>query len=344
MTLLEEGAVQIICDALTVGSVGNISRQVRPEPLPLGSYQLASVALPDEPDHRRSYLHDALQHVREPSLGRREGQRLRRELAARALTYPAEAANGAVAETVREVVQGHPWIGTTIRNVVRNETGHSLDAPVDFQAEDLGQNSVRIVTSLGQSLALDLATEHRIIERALLAAAGVNQRLHLMMLLNAMTGFQSDEARFFEDKLTFLMRQVDPTRQEDRFDRIVDVAGLPSLADLPPGTTVDVDRLLEIRNDPECRNLRAWVRGSEALTDDEIREQVNAVRERVAQATQSTAGKTVRFLATTAADLLPYGGVAFGAIDTFVVDKVLGRPGPAVFLAKHYPSLFDEPQ
>jgi hypothetical protein len=227
---------------------------------------------------------------------------------------------------------------------VQSETDHKLDGPVDFEADDIGKNSVRVVTSLGRSLGLDLATEHRLVERALLAAAGVNQRLELMSDFNAMTGFQAEEAPFLEDKLSFLVRQLDPNLQENRFDRVVEVAGLPSLADLPPGTTVDVDRLLEIRDDPECRNLRAWVRGSETLTEDEIRDQVNAVRQRVALATQSKAGTVMRFLATAAADFLPWGGLAADGIDTFMIDKMLGRPGPAVFLAKHYRSLFDEPR
>jgi hypothetical protein len=30
-------------------------------------------------------------------------------------------------------------------------------------------------------------------------------------------------------------------------------------------------------------------------------------------------------------------------IPTFLVDNLIGRPGPAIFLAKHYPSIFVDP-
>ena len=86
----------------------------------------------------------------------------------------------------------------------------------EFKAEDIGKNSVRVVTSLGRSLGVDFATEHRLVERALLAAAGVNQRLELMSDFNAMTGFQAGEAPFLEDKLALLVRQLDPNLQENR--------------------------------------------------------------------------------------------------------------------------------
>ncbi len=143
------------------------------------------------------------------------------------------------------------------------------------------------------------------------------------------------------------MRQMDPEGHEGRFKRIVAIAGLPSFEAAPAGTTVDVDRLLKLRDADERREFRAWLRGVDSETDDEISQRFDSVRRRVASAVGSGAGRTIRFLVTTLAGAIPVAGPIVGpaldAGDTFLVDRVIGRPGPAVFLARHYPSIFVDP-
>ena len=105
--------------------------------------------------------------------------------------------------------------------------------------------------------------------------------------------------------------------------------------------TVNVARLLEAREHGDLVEFRQWLRTLDAATDDEIRERVNGVTARVARAFHGPTGKAVRFAATAAADLVPFGGVALGAIDEFVLEKVVPEPGPVSFLGSTYRSLFE---
>ena len=61
----------------------------------------------------------------------------------------------------------------------------------------------------------------------------------------------------------------------------------------------------------------------------------------------SPGGKLVRLAATTGIGLIPVvgpiAGAAAGAIDSFLVEKVLPRSGIVAFLTETYPSLFVSP-
>jgi hypothetical protein len=80
-------------------------------------------------------------------------------------------------------------------------------------------------------------------------------------------------------------------------------------------------------------------------TDEEIRDQLHPLRDRLSAALRGTSARAVRFLITTAASYAPDIGMAAGtglsALDSFVVDNVISRPGPASFLSRLYPSIFE---
>jgi hypothetical protein len=59
-------------------------------------------------------------------------------------------------------------------------------------------------------------------------------------------------------------------------------------------------------------------------------------------AVQSSSGRVARFITTTGIGLLsPIPGVIAGAIDSFIVDKILPKSGAWTFVNKLYPSIFD---
>jgi hypothetical protein len=69
---------------------------------------------------------------------------------------------------------------------------------------------------------------------------------------------------------------------------------------------------------------------------------VHPVRDALAQAIRTPAAKAVR-LATTAGVgvLFPPAGVGLSVLDTFLVDKVMPRPGPTAFLSRLSRSIFN---
>jgi hypothetical protein len=125
---------------------------------------------------------------------------------------------------------------------------------------------------------------------------------------------------------------------------VVRLGGLPGLDALPPSARIDVNLLLRLREAAECRELRTWLRGVDSRSDDEIMASFGSIGDELASITQSPLGRVARFLIITAVSLVPgvaplVAGTLSGG-DTFLLDRVLGKPGPAVFLGRHYPSIF----
>ena len=164
---------------------------------------------------------------------------------------------------------------------------------------------------------------------------------------DALTGFRDGEMSLFEQRLAFLARRLDPDIHEERFTRVLTIAGLPEVnAETQPGV-VDAGRLVEILRSDECREFRAWLRGVDSATDAEIEERFGKLREMISTAVHSKKGKAVRLAATTGIGFVPVAGqiagIAAGALDSLLLDKLVPEPGPTSFLSQLYPSIFRAP-
>lgn len=84
---------------------------------------------------------------------------------------------------------------------------------------------------------------------------------------------------------------------------------------------------------------------AENASDLEIKERVSSLRARLGNAVQTLPGKAIRLLATTGIGLIPPVGPVIGflagAVDTFLLEKMLPKSGVVVFLSNLYPSIFD---
>jgi hypothetical protein len=80
------------------------------------------------------------------------------------------------------------------------------------------------------------------------------------------------------------------------------------------------------------------------MSDAEIEKMVASARATLARVLSSPKGKVARFIVTSAVGLIPGGfaaaSLATGAIDSFLIEKVLPRSGICAFLTDTYPSLF----
>ena len=347
LELLDSGAVELVCDVVTAAQTGQTAglqaTVKRGGPLPLGSYHLATIGIGD----RRAYLHGALQEVHRADISFKAAKRLKAALVPRLLGYPPDVGQAGVADAQLELRQQHPVVWHAIRGAVRRDTGLDPGANPVFHVDVLDEEGdFRVVTTLGVRLGIPPEKEHRLVERGILEIAGLDQRLHLMETLGAVSGFRDGEAEaeLFEHKMAFVLSLLDPAVQERRFGRVVTLAGLPGLDSLPAGTKVDVRRLLRFRESAECRDVRAWLRGVDSETDEEIVAAFGGVRDELAAITRSPLGRAVRFLTATAVGLVPPAGpligVALSAADAFLLDRIIGKPGPAAFLGRHYPPLF----
>jgi hypothetical protein len=337
--LLESGAVRIRADRWVLGEVGNDPGSLRrSEPLPPLSFALGALVPP--PEYRKHNISNALQEIRSMQLGKKASSAVRNSIVDSLTPFPDNPGKLTLDQVPTDLTLRLDLIRAATEGALReygdrDPTGVGYDVRLHQEDEDV----FRAETDIGEQFGLDADDVDHVLERAVLAVGALNERFEAMEAYSAVTGLQETELRLLDAKLAGVLHEVDPESQEERLTRVLELANLPD-----PETvegTVNIERLLAARQHDEIVEFRHWLRTLDAATDDEIRERVNSVRERISEAVYSPAGRAVRFAATAAADLLPFGGIVAGALDEFVLEKVIAEPGPVSFLGSTYRSLFE---
>ena len=347
MRLLEDPHFEIICDAMTAASVGLTvglqMTQQRGRVLPLGSYSIVLVSLPTD------YGYDnALANVsRSPNMSNQAYKRLKVAIFNKLIRYPRAAGAAGMQDFAKELERGGMRLLPTLQSVVRADLGVDVGDKLRVDVDKLPfEADHRVWTNLQSDFNVPEETAHKVVEKALLGTAGLDLRVRLMESFGAVTGFQEAETPIFEEKLTFIANQLDSDMEERRFARVAKLAGLPSVATLGPNARVDMEKLLRLRNHPDCVDLRRWLRTTDGQSDADIEQQFNSVKEKLAALTHSPAGKAIRFVVTTAAGLVPGAGIALGPASTladlFIAERLIGSPGPVCFLSRQYRSIFKQ--
>ena len=338
--LLESRAVFVRADGWVLGEVGNDAEALgRQAALPPLSFALG-VLVPAQ-EHRKETMSRHLSEVRDMQLDLKTSKRVRQAILDSLTPFPDRPGQLTMDQLPTDLTMRLDLVRASTESALReygdrDPTG--VEYSIRFHQED--ERVFRAETDIGERFGLTEEEVDRVLERAVLGVGSLNERFELMEAYNAVSGLREPEVRLLDAKLEGVIREVDPNRQEERLSRVLEIANLPD-----PETaegTVDVERLLAAREDEELVEFREWLRTLDAATDDEIRERVTSVRERISEAVYGPTGKAVRFAATAAADVLPYGGLVVGALDQFVLEKVLPEPGPVSFLGTTYRSLFEK--
>jgi hypothetical protein len=338
--LLDSGAVRIRADGWVLGEVGDDAGALRrAKSLPPLSYALAPLVPAVE--YRTQNISNHLSEIRDMPLDLKTSKRVRQAIVDSLTPFPDEPGKLTMDQLPTDLTARLDLVraatDSALREFADRDSG-GVDYSIRFEQEDA--DVFRAQTDIGERFALSEEEVDRVLERAVLGIGSLNQRFELMEAYDAVSGLREPEVRLLDAKLISVMREINPDRQEERLTRVLELADLPD-----PETsegTVNVDRLLAAREGEDLREFRQWVRTLDDATDEEIRERINDVQERISNAVYSTEGKVARFAATAAADLLPFGGIIVGALDDFVLEKVLPEPGPVSFLSSTYPSLFEK--
>jgi hypothetical protein len=342
--LLREGALSIRADAWVYGETGNggLVPGYGPAPLPLLNYALSPLV----PHDREHHIHLCLGEIRAmKSLGTKTSKRVRQAIVDSLVPFPPDPGRKTMDALPRELTMNEGLLRVATIEAAKEKFDRDLaEHQFDIRIEEVDEYVFRAETDLGERASLTPEVTDKVIEGALLAIASLNTRFEEMEAYNVVSGFRAAELPLVEEKFRFVLSQVDPTVQEQRFARVVEIAGLPD-PETAPGS-VDIERLLEIRSSEECREFRQWLRSLDQATDEEISEQVNSIREKVAQAVHSKTGKAVRIATTSGVGLIPVVGapaaVALSALDQFALEKFVPEPGPVSFLSSSYPSIFKD--
>ena len=195
-------------------------------------------------------------------------------------------------------------------------------------------------TNLKTLLNVEPEQEHAMLAKAVHAVTNLNQQIANMQQYNAISSFDESDAPLLFGKIAGVIAQYNPLIEEHSFLRVLEITDLPEL--LAFGR-IDVKKLLTIRESIECREFRAWLSSADQLNDAELKRLLTGLRARAASLIASPAGKITRLAVNSALGLIPgYGtlvALAEGAVDTFLLEKLLPSPGALSFLTRSIPSV-----
>jgi hypothetical protein len=354
MALPESGALSIICDSVTMGNIGQTSglkvTRARGGTLPLCSYRIVPVSIPERLEtgelYRGKYVDQALDVIRKMGLKDSERRRLMRVLASMLDTYPRIVVNDSKDRLRTLVEREDPTIRKALEVEFRRARGRRLPGAVELRLDDLGDGGdFRVSTNLASRAGIDERATHMIVERALLGAAGLEQRILVMEATESVPGFREEELPVLEERYGAAGKQLSGEAQEARFQRVVSIGrDLPDLNKRQSGERIDLRRVLKLRDSPDRREMRDWLRKIDSESDTEINKRLFGFREGLKAATHTRSKTAIRLVLTNAVGLLPvYGsaaGPAAGAADRLIFEKWIGRPRPTTFLGRGYTSIF----
>jgi hypothetical protein len=356
MAMLESGALSIICDAIAMGNIGQTRglkvTRARGRTLPLCSYRIVPISIPErletgEP-YRGQYVDQALDAIRKMGLKDSERRKLMTVLASMLDTYPRTVVNDSKDAFGTLIEREDPTIRKALELGFRRARGRRLPGAVELRLDDLGNDGdFRVSTNLASRAEIDERDTHKIIERALLGAAGLEQRILIMEATESVPGFKEEELPMLEERYRTAWKQLGGEAQEARFQRVVSIGDLPDLNKRPSGEGINLRKVLKLRDSPDCREMRDWLRKIDSESDAEISKRLFSFREGLRAATHTRSKTVIRFVLTNTVGLLPTFGSAAGpaasAADHLIFEKWIGPPGPATFLGRSYASIFRRP-
>ena len=204
--------------------------------------------------------------------------------------------------------------------------------PEDFRVE----NDLVYTYGVAEQMA------HRVIERAILAAADVNMRFVQMKTCDAVSGITEKDLPVLQAKLGAAASLLQTSEDERRLVRVQKLAGLQE--PVFGQSKVDAEKLLKIRESDDCRAFRDWLANTDSLSAKEVKDRVRGLNARIRHTINSTPGKTVRLLISVGLSYLPHTagivGVGASVVDSFIVERLAPRDAVVAFLSDLYPSVF----
>lgn len=345
LMLLETGEIKLDCTVNTTGSLGPsmfinepVSNKIRPP----YHYAFVEVATGDFHKNINLSLKDIESKI---DLPKRQTIRLRKAIYIALERPPKDAENYSLRNTKEELESSRNLVVRALQMALKKKLGIEVDqSDIEIEIQYSEQNNFKAVSNISKKFSLDDLTSHKIIETACLAIAKRNDWINRMRVFSALASFSEIDLPVFGDKLAFLATALAPKSDEDRFQRIIELTGLPQL-DNSRTNKLDAKKLLALRGSKEIVEFRQWLKTTDGLSETEILHQIRSLSKSIANVVHSQSGKSIRFLITNGIGLIPGIGqmtsLTLSILDQFLVDKFLPHSGVAAFVDDLYPSLFD---
>ena len=336
--LLSAKLIEVRCECMQLAQMAQ-SGMLGDPVLPLFSYKFNWIDAHD----RKRYIHDCLQCLHgDSSLQRKQAIKLKSAIISAIRPLP-EGLRPQLFPAFREdLLHNRNLLRTSVSMAVHIRLGES-DIPFSLDVHQEDAETFRVETDLPQRAKLSELEAHKIIEKGIMAIAGLTQTIGEMKAYSAVSGFRDADLPLFRYKLDFLANAASSETRESNFQRVIDIAGFPDL--LAGRNSINIESLLKIRDSSEAREFRDWLGGIGEATEEEIKDRIAGLRAKVGVKIGSEGAKTMRFLATAALGLIPPAtvpAIALSIFDQFVLDKLLPRSGIAAFVNELYPSIFEK--
>ena len=335
--LLESGALKINCSFSHTGSLTSSEENV--------PFQYKFVTM--EPAEINEYVNLLLQEI-EPQLKltARQTVHLRRAVY-NSLEKPIDKKDSIALTAMRDELTSSTQplksalvIALYKRLGIRGTTS-AIEVAVKFDSE----NDFRVESNIQNSFDLDKLTAHKLIEASCLAIARRNDRIEQMKRFSALTGFSDIDLPIFGERLEFLASAISPDIDENRFQRVLELTGLPQITDAQ-NVRIDAKQLLKVRDSIECSEFRRWLTTTDAMSDNEIIHQIRSFSNIVGRIIGGEVGQNIRFLITNGIGFVPVIGpvisIPLSILDHFLIEKFFPRTGVSAFIDDMYPSLFEK--
>jgi hypothetical protein len=334
--LLAAKLIEIRCECFQPGQTAQTAFAGHPT-YPLFTYRFDWIDAHD----RHKYIHDCLQNVHNsPGLQRKQVSKLKRAIVDAIHPLPIDERKEWGPSSQSELLHNSKLVRASVELAIRSRMGLE-NVPFSFSLSRGDADTFRVSTDLADRLGISELETHGIIERGLIGVVALTQALGEMKAYSAVSGFRDEELPLFRHKLDFLAEFASSQAREANFRRVIDIAELPTFP-LDDGK-INIEKLLRIRESAEAREFRDWLVSVGNVSDKEISERVNSLRNILGLKINRTIAKAMRFLVTTGVGLIPGAivpALALSAIDQFVLDKILPRSGIAAFVNELYPSMF----
>ena len=224
---------------------------------------------------------------------------------------------------------------------------HSLDLSqehIGVSVEQTEPNQFLVKHNLDVITKLSPDQIYHLVGDATLALAKRWSVVTEMELYKAIGGATADDLPLFDPRLTIIEKQLDPSQHIAQFYRVANLIRVP-VADA--SSRLSAKELVSVHRSSEAVEFRSWIEKAGSMTDEEISSAFASLSTRAGIAVRSPVGKFLRWLVSTAAGAVPGAGTVVGgvvgAVDSLLLEALLPKRGPVMFLNELYPSLFEIP-
>lgn len=180
---------------------------------------------------------------------------------------------------------------------------------------------------------------HRLIGNALANTAYKHCNLYKINHDKAIGCYSEDDLSILKDSFQHLASQMNPDKFRDKFERVIDIAGLPQILN---SDSIRLSKLLEVKQTAEWNAFKKWISEIDDWDDDRVRLEVNDVSTRLLARAGGTVGKSIGRAISIGGYVDNYLAVTEAAINccTWLANKIVKPKGHVIFLYKDYPRIF----